>query len=165
MDTTTILLAVFVLILCALPIVLMQRNRTKKEKAFKETILSLAGDEKTNLDVFDRWNNSCIAIDRLNRRLFFITKNQSTGVQKVIDLSEIQRSSLIKSHHDTRNGNSTAIKKVELHLVPKGKGRPNIQLDFYDSDHDSLTIREELHLAEKWSNIVESTISKTKVAG
>jgi hypothetical protein len=142
----------------------MQRNRTKKENAFKETISNLAGDGNTKLDAFDRWNNTGIAIDNLNRKLFFVAKKQSTGVQKVIDLSEIQRSSLIKSHHDNRNGDSSAIKKVELHLIPKDKSRPNIQLDFYDSDHDSLTIREELHLAEKWSNIVESAISKTKAA-
>jgi hypothetical protein len=162
MDTTTILITVVVLILCALPIVLMQRNKTKKENAFKEKMVNLGGNGNTKIHQLDRWNNKGIGIDNDNHKLFFLFSKQDTDVQKVINLSEIRQCSLVKSHHTGNNESSTGIKKLELHLLSKEKSKPNVVLEFYDADHDSLTIREELQLAEKWSSIIESGISKMK---
>jgi hypothetical protein len=161
MDTTTILLTLIVLTLCALPIVIAKRSKAKKENELKETISKLAGNSNTRIDQFDRWNNKAVAIDNLTNRLFFISGNGNA--HRLIDLSAIQQASVIKTHYNG-GGESSGIKKVELYLVPKEKGKPNIELEFYDSDHDSLTIRDELQLAEKWSTIVESAISKLKQA-
>lgn len=156
MDTITILLTVTVLILCAVPIVIAQRNKAKKEKEIKERFSKLAGNN-SSIDKFDRWNKKALAIDNLNTKLFFISEKDE-GAPKVIDLSAMQQASVIKSHHN--GGENSGIKKVELYLVPKEKGQPNIELEFYDAEHDSLTIRDELQLAEKWSAILESAISK-----
>jgi len=161
MDTITILLTVTVLILCAVPIIIAQRNKAKKEKEIKETFSKLAGDN-SSIDKFDRWNKKTLAINNHNNKLFFISEKDQ-GAPNVIDLSAMQQASLIKSHRNEGSENS-AIKKVELYLVPKEKGQPNIELEFYDADHDSLTIRDELQLAEKWSAILQSAISKLKEA-
>lgn len=112
-----------------------------------------------SIEKFDRWGSKAVALDNLNHRLYFFSNGVNNG-HKVIDLSEVQRASLIKTHHSGGSQGSGAIRKVDLYLTPKDKGRPNFELDFYDSEHDSLTIREELQLAEKWSTIVESSISK-----
>jgi hypothetical protein len=159
METTTILLTVAVLILCAVPIVLAQRNKAKKEEEIKKTFSKLAGNS-TSIDQFDRWNKKALAIDNVSNKLFFIS-GKDGGAPKVIDLAAIQQASLIKSHHNGGSENS-GIKKVELYLVPKEKGQPNVELEFYDAEHDSLTIRDELQLAEKWSAILQSAISKSK---
>jgi hypothetical protein len=159
MDTTTTLLTLFVLTLCALPIVIAKRSKAKKERELKETILKLAGNSNTQIDQFDRWNNKAVAIDNLNNKVFFISGK--ANAHRLIDLSTIQQASLIKTHHNG-GAESSAIKKVDLYLLPKERGKPNIELEFYDADHDSLTIRDELQLAEKWSKILESAILKLK---
>lgn len=135
-----------------------RRNKVKREKELKETISKLAGDS-TSIDKFDRWNKKAIAINILTHKLFFISEKSDDG-NKVIDLSLIQQVNLIKTHHNGTSESSGGIKKVDLYLVPKEKGKPNIELEFYNAEHDSLTIRDELQLAEKWSAILESTISK-----
>ena len=157
METTTILWTVIVLILCALPIIIAKGSKAKKEKELRETISKLAGNTTAQIDQFDRWNNKAVAIDNNTNRLFFISGNGDA--HRLIDLSDIQQASLIKTHHNG-GGASSVIKKVELFLVPKERGKPNIELEFYDADHDSLTIRDELQLAEKWSSILESAIAR-----
>ncbi len=80
----------------------------------------------------------------------------------MIDLTAIQQAGLIKTHHNGGSENSGGINKVDLYLVPKDKAKSNIELEFYNAEHDSLTIRDELQLAEKWSTILQSTISNLK---
>lgn len=162
MDITTILLTVIILILCALPLVIMLKNKSKKEKSFKEAISALAAKSNNKIERYDRWNNNIIGIDQLNHKLFFISKKHDKEVHKVIDLSDIAQSSLVKTHHNVRNENASVIKKLELYLILKDKSKPDVVLEFYNAEHDSLTIREEFQLAEKWSAIVESGILKTK---
>jgi len=158
METTTILLTVAIILLCALLIALALRNKSKKEKKFKERILNIAGTG-AKLEQFDGWGNKAIAIDNLNHKLYFFSNRIDYG-HKVIDLSDIQKVSLVKTHHNGVLKDSGVIKNVELYLLSKDKAKPNIELEFYNSEHDSLTIREELQLAEKWSTILESSISK-----
>ncbi len=155
---TTILLTVAIIILCALPIVIAQRNKIKKEKELKEKISKIEGYQ-TSIEKFDHWGKKAVAIDKIHHKLYFFSSGVDNG-HKVIDLSEIRQVSLVKTHHNGGSQSSGAIKKVELYLLAKDKARPNIELDFYDSERDSLTIREELQLAEKWSTLVESSISK-----
>jgi hypothetical protein len=157
-TTTTLLLTIAIVSLCAFPIVIARRNKIKKEKEFKESISKIAGNG-ASIEKFDRWGTKAVALDNLNYRLYFFSNGVNNG-HKVIDLSDVQCASLIKTHHNGGSESSGAIRKVELYLTPKGKGQPNIELDFYDSEHDSLTIRDELQLAEKWSTILESSISK-----
>jgi hypothetical protein len=159
METTTILLTVAIILLCALPIAVAVRNKSKKEKQFKEKISKIAGDGAT-LEKFDRWGNKAVAIDNLNHKLYFF----SDGIDqehKVIELSDIRQVSLIKTHHNGGSQGSGVIKQVDLYLLPKDKAKPNIELEFYNSERDSLTIRDELQLAEKWSAILETSISKS----
>ena len=158
METTTILLTVAIIILCALPIALVLRNKSKNEKKFRERLSNIGGDGAT-LKKFDRWGNKAVAVDNRNHKLYFFSDRIDNG-HKVIDLSELQQVSLIKTHHNGGLQASGVIKKVELYLIPKDKAKPNIELEFYNSEHDSLTIREELQLAEKWSTILESSISR-----
>lgn len=158
METTTILLTVAIIILCASLIAVALRNKSKKEKKFRERISNIGGNGAT-LETFDGWGKKAVAIDNSNHKLYFFSDRIDKG-HKVIDLSDIRQVNLIKTHHNGASQGSGVIKKVELNLVSKDKTKPTIELEFYNSEHDSLTIREELQLAEKWSTIVESSISK-----
>ncbi len=158
METTAILLTVAIIILCALAIVASLRKKSKKEKEFRDKVSKISGNGAT-LDKFDGWGNKALAIDKVNHKLYFFSDRIDNG-HKVIDLSDIHQVSLIKTHHNGASEGSGVIKKVELYLLPKDKAKTNIELEFYNSEHDSLTIREELQLAEKWSAILETSISK-----
>lgn len=153
------LLTVAIILLCALLIGIAVRNKSKKEKRFKEKISKIAG-EGASFEKFDRWGNKAVAIDNFNQKLYFFLDGIDQR-HKVIDLSDIRQVSVIKTHHNGGSQGSGIIKKVELYLLSKDKAKPNIELEFYNSEHDSLTIREELQLAEKWSGILESSISKS----
>ena len=114
---TTILLTVAIIILCALPIALVLRNKSKNEKKFRERLSNIGGDGAT-LEKFDRWGNKAVAVDNRNHKLYFFSDRIDNG-HKVIDLSELQQVSLIKTHHNGGLQASGVIKKVELYLIPK----------------------------------------------
>ena len=51
-----ILFAVVIIILCAFPFVIMSRNKSSKEKDFKDSLQNLAANNQSKIDAFDRWN-------------------------------------------------------------------------------------------------------------
>lgn len=162
MDIITILIGIMVVLICVLPLVVMHKNKKKREAAFKEEISRLAAKSNSKVDEHDRWNKTIIGIDSLNRKLFFIRKIEDRDIQYAIDLSGIQTARIINSHRSVINGNYSVIQKLQLGLVPRDKDKSETLLEFYNADYYSLTIMEELQLVEKWSNIVNANIEKYK---
>jgi hypothetical protein len=161
MDIATILLiGTTVLIICVLPFLITHNKKKKKEKEIKEVISRLAAKSNSKVDEYDWWNKTIIGIDNLNRKLLFIKKIEDKELQYAIDLSDIHMGRVINSHRSVINGNYNVIQKLQLGLISKNKDKPETLLEFYNADYDSLTIREELQLVEKWSKIVNSIVGK-----
>jgi hypothetical protein len=160
MDIATILIGVMVLLICVVPFIIMRKNKKKKAIESKEVISQLAAKSNSNVDEYDRWNKTIIGIDHLNRKLFFIRKIKDKEIQHEIDLSGVQMARVINSHRGAIDGNYIVIQKLQLGLISKDKDKPETLLEFYNADYDSLTIMEELQLAEKWAKIVKSNIEK-----
>jgi hypothetical protein len=159
MDIGIILLGTIIILACVLPLVFIMKNRSKKEKEFRDVIFDMAAKSNSNIDQYDRWNNTIIGIDNSNRKLFFYRKAGGKVIQHEIDLAEIEMSSVINTQHHSKNTNNSVTQKLELALIAKGSNTNKLFLEFYNADFDSLTIMDELQLVEKWSRNVNSIIS------
>jgi hypothetical protein len=160
MDTSAIMIGIVTLLICVVPLILMRNSKKRKEKEVKEAIAAIAAKSNSKVEESHGWNNTLIGIDRLNSKLFFIKKLKDTKIEHTIDLSEIETCRVIHSQRNVVNGNYSVTQKLELGLISRNRGKAEIQLEFYNLDYDSLTMTEELHLAEKWADIINTTIAK-----
>lgn len=158
MDIGIVLIAIITLLICVLPFIIMIRNKRKKAKEFTETIFRAAAKSGSKIDQFDRWNNTIIGVDNLNRKLFFYRKLSDKEILKEADLSDFEMCDIIKTQRNAKDYNG--IQRLELRLISRDKDKPNTQLEFYNAEHDNLTIMDELLLLEKWLSIVNVIIAK-----
>lgn len=160
MNTGLVVTGVIIVLLCVLFFIIVRKNRQKKEKEFKALISSLAGESNCKIDVYDRWNNTMIGMDNMSRKLFFLRNAGGKAIRIMIDLSDIHMSNVVNSRWNNKGESYNATQKIELALISKEKGKPQILLELYNADYDNLTVMDELLLAEKWSNLINSTIQK-----
>jgi CRISPR/Cas system-associated protein Csm6 len=74
MDSETIIFLGIMVLACVIPIVLINRNKKKKEKHFLEALFSLAEKSNGKISEHELWHNAEIGIDREARKLYFIRK-------------------------------------------------------------------------------------------
>jgi hypothetical protein len=149
MELTTAALGLLVAVICILPFVLISRGRKKKEKSFVDLITSLAKTNNNKIDEYDRWNSTIIGIDHSSVRLFFCRNAAHSELQKIIDLWDVQSCNVESENRTIKSENYHVIEKVGLYIRFKDARKPPLMLPFYDAASDSLTIMEELQLAEK----------------
>jgi len=161
MNSELIIYLAVVAISCAIPIIIINSKKKRKEKLFIQLLLDLAEKSNSKITQRDLWNNSQIGIDKEACRLFYIKQTNSEEVIKVVDLSEIQKCRVINTSRTVNFKDSvqTVLEKLELAFVNQDKNKSEIILGFYDSAIDSLSLRNEFILTEKWSEIVNSTIT------
>ena len=162
MDITTILVSTIAILACIVPLVFVVKNKGKKEKEFKSVIFGMAAKSNSNIDIYDRWNNTIIGMDNSNRKLFFCRKAGGNEVRHAVDLNDIEASSIVNTQHHVKKDNYNVTQRLELALVSKDKAK-KILLEFYNADYDSLTIVDELQLAEKWSRNINTIVSADSV--
>lgn len=161
MNTGLVVTGVLIVLLCVLFFIIVRKNKQKKEREFKALISSLAGESNCKIDVYDRWNNTMIGMDNLNRKLFFLRNAGDKAIRMMVDLSDIQMGSVVNSRWNNKGESYNATQKIELGLTSKERGKPQTLLEFYNAEYDSLTIMDELLLAEKWSKLINSTIQNS----
>ena len=163
METGPILTGVIILILCLIPFIIIRRNRQKKEQEFKDAISRLASARNSAVDTFDQWNNTAIGLDNTNGQLFFFRRIGEREISESIDLATIQLCSVVLTKKNAKDDAYSVIEKVTLGLTAIERHKSQVTLEFYNNDYDSLTIMDELRLAEKWSGLVKAAIAKGSV--
>jgi hypothetical protein len=160
MDTGFAVMGITLLLLCVMPFIIIRKNRQKRDKKYKGTISSLAEESNNEIDLYDGWRSTIIGLDRFNRKLFFLRKAGDKDIRVVVDLSDIQFSKVLNTRWSARHESQSMTQKLELALTRVDRNKPPIHLEFYNADYDSLTLMDELLLAEKWSALINSIISK-----
>ena len=133
----------------------------RKEKQLKNKLFQLAATNSCAISEFDFWKNSAIGLDKDKHRIFYVRDIKSEEYKKEVDLSEIQKCRVInasRSMHN-KNGNYTAVDRLELMFTFRDKTKPELGLEFYNTTHDSLSLAGEVQLVEKWSGIVDKELA------
>jgi ABC-type glycerol-3-phosphate transport system permease component len=161
MKSGMIIMAGMVVLIFVLPSIWMYVKSLKNEKRFKNKLFNLATRSSCEISQFDFWKSTAIGIDKNRHRIFYVRDLKSEELKKEVDLSEIQKCRVLNSSRSlhAKNGNYTAIDKLELIFINKDKNKPEIGLEFYSIAHDSLAIAGEVQLVEKWSGIVEKELA------
>jgi len=161
MDVGLTIIVVFLLAVCIVPFVIMNRNSKKKEKQILQSLHDLAGKFNYTLSQFDLWNNAAIGTDAGMNMIFFTKKNKTMEAHEHILLEAVQRCRIINSSRGVskQGGHTQVIDKLELAFTFYDKTKAETILNIFDVDGDSLTVTKELYMAEKWNRLVNEKIN------
>jgi hypothetical protein len=162
MDLSIALIAIVTIAAFVVPILLVSRAKKLRDKRFLQLLIEMARKTNNTISEYENFNNTAIGIDKNAFRLFFTRKTNAGDGAQLIDLKEVLRCRVVNTSNSvSRKENSyTVIEKIQLAFTYRDKNKPDTTMEFYNNDHDSLTISGELQIAEKWARIINENIAK-----
>lgn len=161
MKSEIVIMIAMVALIFVVPGLWMYVRNLRNERQFRNRLFSFAANSNCLISEFDFWKNSAIGIDKNMHRVFYLRDMKDKEIKEQIDLSEIQKCRILNASRsmNVKNGNYTAIDRLELIFISKDKNKPEIGLEFYNTIHDSLAMSGEVQLIEKWSGIVTKELA------
>lgn len=156
MDLGTAIIGTICVVACAMPFVLTNRSRKKREKQLLESIKALAKQQNNELTQHEVCGNYAIGIDETKNFLFFHLDNKEEAKQQVVDLTAIDNCSIKKT-----NSSNKTIERLDLELTRTDKIKPKIVLEYYNVDLNYQPSGE-LESIEKWNELIKKRLTKNK---
>lgn len=151
---------VLLVVACVIPIVLTKRNRVKRNQKYLDKLTAFAAQSACKIEEYEVWNETAIGVDNVNMKLFYIQFNGENQVQMEIDLKTVYECQVNKKGRTIKNQGETekVIERLDLGIVFMDKNSPEMLLPFYDRERDSLSLRNELELLNKWVGVLNELI-------
>ena len=151
-----VLVAIFIL-----PLVYLVNMQKNKDKKLLKSFHAAAKKFSVTISKNEVWNSGyCIGIDDTNSKILYFYKKHGKEESTLIDLTEVKkcRTSNINRNVKTKAGNIYVIDRIELVFSYKDTATTDKSLIFY-SAVDDMTLNNELQLAEKWQNTINSAVA------
>lgn len=160
MDTTTTWIAVVIVLLCILPIFLMNESRRRRERRGKDILKEMATKENAVLANFYIAQHFLIGISE-DKQILFFARQEGKGdfVRSTFRLKDFARCTTERNEHQegAKSDRCTMIDQVRLCLIPK-QGKDCKNLIFYDIDTDGQAHSDEMKIAEEWQRILSTCL-------
>ncbi|MEX2574950.1 MAG: hypothetical protein WD317_11660 [Balneolaceae bacterium] len=161
-DLTSIIISIVALSFFFVPIFYYEVYKKRAAKKLESYFNDLARENKIGLTQYEVWRDSyAIGIDRDSNHVFYLKKNNAQDKTDLVDLSEIKkcRVSRIENKIKTDNGYTKITSRVDLELTHYNPKFSDIKIEFFREEGGN-TLRNEVLLAEKWSGVINSRLSK-----
>jgi hypothetical protein len=150
MDWTVILIAT-----SGVVVYLWLRNR-KRTKRTLAPLKEFAAEYNTEIADYDAWENTLIGLGTGEpKTLFFIRITPDGETREAIKLAEVSGCRMIKPERRVSYNKEylNVVDRITLNITFQDH-RPELVLEFYNNDYDSLTLTGELQLAQKWAEVI-----------
>lgn len=163
MSISIAIIGLVIIALFVLPFFLVGVGKNKGQKHLKQALLKIAEEHSCNISEYELWTSSAIGIDETTNNLFFVHLHNDIETAKHIKLSDFRICKINNYSRVTkdREGNHTAIDRLELELTPFEKVKPVTILEFFNAD-DSKLYSNELMMVEKWAQIINEKLNLKK---
>lgn len=159
-DTGTILTAIFFLLLCSVPFILLNISTKKREKQNLLLLNRQAGKNNLTVSKFNTWGTTSIGMDETANVVFFSKKTADGETTAQVTLAEAEKCRVvnIKRTQSNEDGNYTLTEKLELvfELIDKRNGETTFP--FFNMAYDGAMLTGELQQAEKWCSLINEKI-------
>ncbi|MFM6925881.1 MAG: hypothetical protein ACKOU7_10310 [Ferruginibacter sp.] len=161
LDTGTILTAVFFLLLCIIPFILLNISHRKRVKQNLQLLNREAGKYQVSVNTFNTWGNTSIGMDENANVIFFTKKTADGDTAQLVALTETEKCRIanIKRTESDGDHHYSLTEKLELVFESRDKKKAETALAFFDIEHDGGMLTGELQMAEKWCNIINHKIA------
>ncbi len=159
MELGSVLSGAFVIVVCALPFIMMSKNRKKKEKQLLQSLSAVADQNNCRIEQHELFGNFVIGIDESKNFVFFYRLVKDKETTQAIDLGKIEKCRVINTSRKVKHDGKSqdVIDKLELGFLPIAKDHPEIKLEFYNSDVNSQ-LYGELQSIERWAKLVNGRV-------
>ncbi|MFD3003203.1 hypothetical protein ACFS7Z_22770 [Pontibacter toksunensis] len=158
MDITSAIIGIISLALFVVPVILIQRNQKQQKRKHLQHFLYVAQQQQLKITQYDLWShNFAIGIDTEQNILFYLKKQAEGEGMLLVHLSEVSACRLNNMNREV--GGNRVIDLIELRFTFQGLGLREQAVVFYNRE-ESMSLSEELLLAEKWRAIVSTKLQK-----
>jgi hypothetical protein len=158
MNSITIISIAIAIAACIALIVLVKTIKRKKTQKKFHALSDYAAKHDCKISKHEFFDGISIGLDETSNYLFFMKQHYDKKTEQHIDLSKIQN---CRVNNISRMVNGVvAIDKLELCFSPSAKDVPQLIMEFYNSDYDSVTLAGEVQFIEKWAEIVQNKLKK-----
>lgn len=158
MSLQAILTSMLLIAACAIPFVIIKRRSRKAEKEFLQILFNHASTGSNEISQYEFTSRLAIGLAEATDFVFFLKKTGGKEVITQVDLKRIETCYINKTMRNSIDGNYSSTDKIELRFAASDKITPEAVFEFYNIEHDSLSMNEELKLAEKWRSIVSNRL-------
>lgn len=141
---------------------LVSRGQKKKEQQFLQLLTEFAVKNGSAISHYERWNNSMMGIDDAKGIIFIYKMVQEDILYQQIDLSEYQKCKVYESTRfvGSSGPGTKVVDRIELVFSKSDKGKQETVVEIYNTNHDSLHLRTEPEIAEKWCALANEKIKE-----
>ncbi|WP_372948605.1 hypothetical protein [Mariniphaga sp.] len=160
MDLGTIIITLVFIAIVTVPFILTGYSRKRKKKNLFHRLTQMAGNEGCTITHHEFCADFVIGLDGMANRLFFYKKVETLEIAKSLHLREFKSCKVINSNRTVENKKEKyyVVDKLDLIFYPTEKGAPEISIELYNDEYDSLTLTGELQLAEKWEKLLNEQL-------
>ncbi|NEM97698.1 hypothetical protein [Pontibacter burrus] len=153
MKSQEILIAIVALCLVTIPFIIVRLRNKRKSNHILNSLSEIDG-QQLNISQYDHWNQRfAIGIDTTQNKLAYLKQQENGDRKVVVDLNQVEKSTLSSLYNDTNN--NRIFEHIAIELAFKGAKSPAQMLEFYSS-RESFTLDLELVLAQKWVDIINA---------
>ena len=160
MDLNTILgWSVTLLVIVGLVIFFRIRKKNRDVKTLAP-LKSFARENNSEISDSDAWSKNLIGIDKNDTgSLFFIRSLPAREIREKINLSEVLGCKVNRTVRkvDSQKDSVSVIDRIEL-IISFHQHKPDVSLEFYNTDYDQLTLIHELQLSQKWGDMIQGIV-------
>jgi hypothetical protein len=162
MKLSIVIIGLVLIAIYMVPAVILARLGLKSKKRLIKELIELAEQSNCHLSEHNYWNNTAIGIDQEHPNLFYINKTTNNERTIRINLSEVQTCQIVRKSKNPgkKSHSSSAIEKLGLVFTFIEKNKPDLFLEFFNTDFDDSISNEYLEQAEKWSGIVNDATAR-----
>ncbi|WP_162055025.1 hypothetical protein [Pontibacter pamirensis] len=154
MDITSVIIGLISLALFAVPVMLIQRKQKQQKQKQLQHFLDIAQQQQLTITQHDLWNHHfAIGIDTEQSILLFLKKRAEGEGMLLLHLSEVAACRVNNVNREVAG--NRVIDLIELRFTFQVSGLREQAVEFYNRE-ESMSLNEELLLAEKWRDIVST---------
>jgi hypothetical protein len=162
MDSGTLIITIVFLVIVIFPFAVTGYSRKKKKKNLFCKLTEMAQTDNSSITQHEFCGDFVIGLDETANQLFFFKKRETTEIAVKINLKDFRKCSKFCSKREigSKKEHYDVIDKLELCFYPKDRTIPNVLIEIYNDEHDSLTLSGELQLIEKWEKMLNDRMKK-----
>lgn len=161
-DLYSVVIGVIALASFIVPIVYIEYYKNRDSRKLTEHFTKAAQEKSLRLSQFDVWHGRyAIGLDTRAKTVIYLYKRNGKEEVVLLDLTELKRCRISKEEDVSETGERSrrAPTRIDLRIGYLNPHKNDVTLEFYHRENGD-TVRDELILAEKWSEIVRSKLTK-----
>jgi hypothetical protein len=161
METGTAITAGIIILICLIPI-LYVRIKAKRQYDLRFQILNkLAEQDGSTIGQFDQWKNTAIGLSQEGRIVYALRVINGNTQNWRIHLDDMRKCRLLLENRTVEDNGTThrITEKIALVFTNHDAQQLEQEITFYNFQQDSLTLANQLTLAEKWCALAQRLLA------